>query len=432
VETNYSHRIDILAPCLSIKNYPRGCFNQKQKQTKFYGDPSMKKSLIALAAISVAGIAHAQNSVTLYGIIDNGIQFNSNAGGKRQYYLASGVLNGSRWGLRGTEDLGGGLRTVFVIENGFDVNTGKLSQGGLGFGRQAYIGLSGNEGTVTLGRQYDSVVDYVGQLESGDQWGGYLTAHPADNDNFNNTNRVNSAIKYTSQPLSGFRFGGMYSLGGVAGSPSRNQIWSLGASYANGSLVAGVGYLNARNPNTSFYGSGGTVAATITGIPGSNFGTSPVISGYASAHTLQVIGGGVAYTIGSATVGATYSNTKFMGLGDTTSGPVPAGGISGTATLNNVEGNVRYQLTPSLLLGASYVFTKSSGVTGASGATYHQGGVGADYFLSKRTDVYFVGVYQKAIGTDSTGKPAVAAINQITPSTSDRQVALRIAIRHRF
>ena len=137
----------------------------------------MKKSLLALAALGAsAGVAHAQSSVTLYGIVDEGFNINTNAGGKHLYNLSSGVLQGSRWGLRGTEDLGGGLQAVFVLEDGFDASTGKFGQGGLEFGRQAYVGLSSNFGALTLGRQYDSAVDYVGPLEVGDQWGGYITA----------------------------------------------------------------------------------------------------------------------------------------------------------------------------------------------------------------------------------------------------------------
>jgi Outer membrane protein (porin) len=139
------------------------------KRFVILGDHSMKKSLLALAALGAfAGVAHAQSSVTLYGIIDEGFNINTNSGGKHLYNLSSGVLQGSRFGLRGTEDLGGGLKAIFVLENGFDVNNGKLGQGGLMFGRQAYVGLSSQFGTVTLGRQYDSVVDYVGPLEAGD------------------------------------------------------------------------------------------------------------------------------------------------------------------------------------------------------------------------------------------------------------------------
>ena len=82
----------------------------------------------------------------------------------------------------------------------------------------------------------------------GDQWGGYITAHPGDLDNLNNDYRVNNSIKYTSANYNGLTFGGVYSLGGVAGETGRNQIWSLGAGYNNGPLVLGAAYLNARNP----------------------------------------------------------------------------------------------------------------------------------------------------------------------------------------
>jgi predicted porin len=392
----------------------------------------MKKSLLALAALGAfAGAAQAQSSVTLYGIIDEGVNYTSNAAGHRLYNLSSGELQGSRWGLRGAEDLGGGLKAIFTLENGFDVNSGRLGQGGLEFGRQAYVGLSSPFGTVTLGRQYDSVVDYVGPLAVGDQWGGYIAAHPGDLDNFNNANRVNNGIKYTSTNYNGFTFGGLYSLGGVAGTFSRNQIWSLGAGYVNGPLALGAGYLNIRNPNTSFYGNIGTPAATTGGVPGNNI-ASPVYSGFASARTQQVIGAAGAYTFGPATIGATYSNTKFKDIGDTSSGPLLGtigSPLSGTATFNNAEVNFKYQLTPALVLGAAYDYTKGSF---GNGVKYHQGALGADYFLSKRTDVYVTGIYQKASGTDSTGHAAVASINNLTPSTSDRQATVRIGIRHKF
>jgi predicted porin len=392
----------------------------------------MKKSLLTLAtSVTVASVAHAQSSVTLYGVIDEGINFNNNANGGRQYALASGVLMGSRWGIRGVEDLGGGLKAIFALENGFDVNSGKLGQGGLGFGRQAYVGLSSPFGAVTLGRQYDSVVDYVGQFGAGEQWGGYLTAHPADIDNFNNTERVNNAIKFTSVKYAGLSLGGLYSLGGVSGSFSRNQIWSLGGSYAQGPFSVGAAYLNIRNPNASFYGTGTVANATGGSLAGNNFIPTPVYSGYASATTQQVIAAGGAYTIGPATIGATYSNVKFMGLNGTVS-PLNAAGLSGTVTFNNGELNFKYQLTPALLLGAAYDYTKASSIAGKSGAQYHQGAIGADYFLSARTDVYALGVYQKASGTDSTGRSAVAAINELTPSTTDHQVGIRFAIRHKF
>jgi predicted porin len=388
----------------------------------------MKKSLLALAALGAfAGIAHAQSSVTLYGIIDEGFNINTNAGGKHLYNLSSGVLQGSRWGLRGTEDLGGGLKAIFVLENGFDTNTGKLGQGGLLFGRQAYVGLSSTQfGAVTLGRQYDSAVDYVGPLEVGDQWGGYITAHPGDLDNLNNDYRVNNAIKYTSANYNGLTFGGVYSFGGVAGETGRNQIWSLGAGYNNGPLVLGAAYLNVRNPAVSFFGNN-TTTSTPSAV------TSPVIAGFTSANTYQVIAAGGAYTFGAATIGGTYSNIKFMNLGAAAASPF----AGQTATFNNAEINFKYQLTPALLVGAAYDYTQGSKINDNSRAQYHQGSLGIDYFLSKRTDIYIVGVYQHALGDtlSSNGAavvPAVASISNITASANQNQLTARVGIRTKF
>ncbi|AOK06731.1 porin [Burkholderia sp. AU28942] len=393
----------------------------------------------SLALLTVAGTAQAQSAVTLYGIVDDGFNWTSNSGGHNLYNLSSGVMQASRWGLRGREELGGGLAALFVLENGFDLNNGSLAQKnrgstqGLMVGRQAYVGLSSALGTVLLGRQYDSAVDYVGPFESGTQWAGYIGAHPGDLDNLNNAYRVNNAIKFVSKAYDGITFGGVYSFGGVAGAVSRNQLWSLGAGYANGPLTLGVAYLNARNPNVGFFGDNG---ASTPPTASANFISSPVYSGYASARTYQVVAAGAAYAFGAATLGATYTNVQFKNLGDTVnSGPNPRG-YAGDAIFNNVEVNIKYQLTPALVLGAAFDYTNGGDVDSASGnnpgAKYYQGALGADYFLSKRTDVYVIGVHQKASGTDSTGAAAVAAINNLTPSTSDRQTTVRVGIRHKF
>jgi predicted porin len=384
----------------------------------------MKKSLLALAALGTfAGAAQAQSSVTLYGIVDAGFVFNNNSAGNQLYSLNSGNLQGSRWGLRGTEDLGGGLKAVFVLENGFNVMNGRLGQGGDEFGRQAFVGLSTSQfGTVTLGRQYDSVVDYTGALEVGSQWATYFGAHPGDLDNMNNSNRANNSIKYSSANYSGLTFGGLYSLGGVAGQSGRNQIWSAGVGYAQGPLQLGAAYLNIRDPNFSFYGNNATSSAVASNMSGSR-----VYSGYASARTQEVISAGAAYTFGAATVGATYSNTAFKDLGGE-AGLNPLG-YSGSARFHNAEVNFKYQLTPALLLGVAYDYTHGYG---ANDAKYHQAMLGTDYFLSKRTDFYVAGVYQHAIGTDSTNTAAVANINGLSPSSTSNQVAAIVGIRHKF
>ncbi|MBW9105288.1 porin [Paraburkholderia phenoliruptrix] len=391
----------------------------------------MKKNLSALIVLTSAGMlcssAHAQSSVTLYGIIDVGLNYQSNASGGRLFAMTSGVNQGSRFGLVGSEDLGSGLKAIFRLENGFDVTNGKLGQGGLLFGRQAYVGLSGRYGTLTFGRQYDTLIDFVGQYSVSNQWGGYISAHPGDLDNFNYSFRSNNSVKFTSENYGGFSFGTLYSLGGAAGDFTRNQIWSLGAGYNHGPFSIGAAWLSVRNPNTSLFGANSSTTATAAAANAS----SPVFRGFLSAHSYRDIGVGASYTLGAATFGATYSNISFRGMGDLSSGPNPFG-YTGNATFDNAEVNFNYKLTPAWMAGIAYDYTKGHANNVNEGATYHQVEASTHYFLSKRTDVYLSGIWQHASGTDSTNKPAVAAINVLTPSSSNNLAVVRVGMRHKF
>lgn len=385
-------------------------------------------SLGAIAALgSFATTAYGQSSVTLYGIIDVGFNYQSNADGGHVFAMTSGVNQGSRFGLLGSEDLGSGLKAIFRLENGFDVTNGRLGQGGLMFGRQAYVGLSNTYGTLTFGRQYDALTDFVGQYSVSNQWGGYISAHPGDLDNFNYSFRSNNAVKFRSADYAGFSVGGTYSFGGVAGDATRNQIWSVGAGYTRGPLSVGVAYLNARNPNTSLFGGNSAAVATATAANA----TSPVYRGFLSAHAYQNVGVGASYTYGAATFGATYSNISFHGMGDTTSGPNP-NRYTGNARFNNAEVNFSYQITPTWMAGVAYDYTRGGPNNINEGATYHQAEASTHYFLSKTTDVYLSAVYQHASGVDSTNNKAVAAINVLTPSSSDSVTVVRIGLRHKF
>jgi predicted porin len=107
-----------------------------------------------LTSVSIAG--HAQ-SVTLYGVVDTGVEFVNHVGAAGDHLArmpANSGLIPSRWGLRGIEPLGGDLQAVFTLESGFNARGGDLGQGGRLFGRQSWVGLSGGWGTVSFGRQY--------------------------------------------------------------------------------------------------------------------------------------------------------------------------------------------------------------------------------------------------------------------------------------
>ena len=392
----------------------------------------MKKTLIVAAvAASFATAASAQSSVTLYGLIDAGFTYVNNEvannvakGSAAAFRLSSGNINGSRWGLRGTEDLGGGMKAIFTLESGFSMGNGQALQSqngskgnGTEFGRQAFAGISTAQfGTVTLGRQYDSLVDYLAPMTANGSWGGTYFSHPFDNDNTQNTFRVNNSVKYQSANYSGLTFGGLYGFSNQAGGFANNRAYSAGAQYANGPFKIAAAYLQLQNPGSS--NDGGAMTDS------SAFASKLGVAG-ASVQTQRTYGVGANYAMGPVTVGGAWTQSRFQfALGDS------------TARFNNYEVNARYALTPALALGAAYTYTDvkgyTTGINNNDHVKFHQFGLQTDYALSKRTDIYAEGVVQLAkqgataeiYGTGSNGSGAAAA--------HGNQVVVTTGIRHRF
>jgi predicted porin len=177
-----------------------------------------KKICVSAALVMATGSAHAQNSVTLYGIVDTGVAYYNHAAGNGSF-VGMPSLTGempSRFGIRGTEDLGGGYKAFFVLENGFALNTGTLNMlGGRIFGRQANVGVSGAPGTLTLGRQMNMTM-YV--LQNADVIGPSLHSM-ATFDTYLPNARSDNAVGYMGK-FNGFTVGGTYSFGRDAAGPS--------------------------------------------------------------------------------------------------------------------------------------------------------------------------------------------------------------------
>ncbi|HYS63387.1 MAG TPA: porin [Paraburkholderia sp.] len=386
----------------------------------------MNKQVFALAvstAVSAtfAASASAQTSVTLYGVLDEGINYTNNVGRGHVYELVSGYAQGSRWGLKGAEELGGGLKAIFQLENGFDVSSGRLNQGGRMFGRQAFVGLSAAQyGALTFGRQYDSVVDYLAQTTANGNWAGSLFSHPYDNDNTDNTFRLDNTVKYTSPSISGFQFGGTYSFSNDTNF-ANNRAYSFGGQYAYGGLLVTAAYLQANNPGN---GANGAVTANDASF---------------IAARMRVFGGGITYTFGPATAGFVYTNSKYLdptGNGYLGVTPLaPPGVLLNSLKYQNFEVNGKYQISPMLFVGAQYVYTMENYDASSGGVKpkIHSFGLMADYNLSKRTDVYIQGEYQQVTG-DTTYSILDDAFTPGTqaPSSTSRQVVVRAAIRHKF
>jgi predicted porin len=389
---------------------------------------ALATTLVALAGTFCAA-AHAQSSVTLYGTLDTGLDYISNqkagTGGKSNWMMESGNVSTDRWGLRGNEDLGGGLSAIFDLENGFNIDSGKFSNGGDEFGRQAWVGIASTQwGSVTMGRQYDFLVDFVAPLSAtGSGFGGNIADHPFDNDNLNNDLRMNNSVKLRSATYDGVTLGGAYAFSNAAGGFSDNNAYSLGAQWAGGPFNLAVAYLQANQP-------GGVNQRTNTGGALSSSDGDATLTGARQ----RILGAAGRYTFGAATVGLVFTRTMLDDPHQITQGGVYSTLNGDLLTFNNYELNARYAVTPAFMLGGSYTLTDGhfSDAGKSVSPRWNQFMLQADYALSRRTDLYLEGVYQRVSGADGIAVLANASIYSLAASSNDRQAVVAVGMRHRF
>lgn len=224
----------------------------------------MKKSLIALAVLAASGVAHAQSSVTIYGMIDLGLSKKTGS--------TTAMQNGdnSRLGFRGEEDLGNGLKALYQMEMRLDADTGTAEAGGARpiFQGQSRVGLKGDFGMIRLGRGLTAVQEMAGQFEP---WGeartrGFLTSHITANYNGDplnagsSQNRWSNAIWYnTPGNLNGFALNATIGTKEQAGSTA--NPYSFAGGYAQGPVSVMLGY-ERNQVETKFWNIGGSYKAT--------------------------------------------------------------------------------------------------------------------------------------------------------------------------
>lgn len=355
----------------------------------------MKKTLIALAALtSIAGVAQAQSSVTLYGIADafvGSLSSTTRTAGvstkTTNTVIDSGGLASPRFGLRGVEDLGGGLKAVFALEGGILVDTGAGNQSGGGlFSRQAFVGVNGGFGTVTLGRHltaYDALrgaTNYSDNalLFSFSQIGAVYGNGVADY-----TNRTSNSLAYTSPSFGGFSGALVVGTGedkttGV--SASRNNSFHI--KYANGPLLVGYAYQNER------FNGGSSISAIAA--PGT------AITAATGERDYNLFG--ASYDFGVAKITGSYQAAKQKN--------------SAVATNNGKDKEFQAGVTVpfgAAALSAGYVRSKSDN-TGLRATGYSLLGT---YSLSKRTTLYAGGLSRKfdlAAGAQSGTEKATAVV----------------------
>ncbi|MFL6660099.1 MAG: porin [Massilia sp.] len=267
----------------------------------------MQGKLLAVALVAAFPLAAmAQSSVTVYGIMDAAIaKEDTGAPNGKRTAINSGNQSSSRLGFKGTEDLGNGLKAMFNIEAGVALDTGAADSAL--FGRRAVVGLSGDFGNITLGREYSPVADVAKETDVFGQgfYGSNLNSFGAGR----LTRRLSNSVNFKTNTMMGFRVGAAYSAGEATTGPSGNLIGFM-ADYNNGGLYLGGGYHKFTRLST------GDDKEAIVGA-GYKFGAFEIKGSYSEAdptganNKFEQVNLGAAFTMDAHKFFANYQTNKL-------------------------------------------------------------------------------------------------------------------------
>lgn len=371
-------------------------------------------AIFAIAAPS----AFAQSSVTLYGLVDTAIRYQTNAApdGKDLIGMTVGPETHSRWGLRGSEDLGGGLAAIFRLENGFELGDGKLHVANTLFSRQAYVGLSSDRyGALTFGNQYAQVYDTMGDIFDPMTVGDYWQDSWAYN-GIGNFLTVQNSVKYKFA-YRGFSVDAIYGFGNHAGAMGLDSTYGVELTYAQGPASVNAGY-----QQTSVSSLNGSA------VNGAKVSFLHLSGAYQITPTVRLLAG---WLHGQDKTGTTDFNMQQ----------------SGAPTLNGSSPNriddtfyvgANWQATAPLLITVAGYYGHARNAerldgTLGSGINY-SATVLAEYSLSKHTEVY--GTVDFARGNGAFAADYPGATNRLTGKVDQigrtNNVGAAIGLRQMF
>ncbi|MGO4329034.1 porin [Cupriavidus sp. 2TAF22] len=356
------------------------------------------KAIVWFAGVAsvCAGSAYGQSSVTLYGVVDTGIEYanHQTEGNNSVVRMTPGNMAGSRWGLRGTEDLGGGLKSLFVLESGFESDTGRASQNSRLFGRSAYVGLQSGWGVLTLGRQTNALYDIFGTVDP--MWIASKYSILVQDAAF--SARADNTVKYV----------------GIFGGLKANAMYSFGADSTrdNASEVPGSPKIGREiGGSLTYTGQNWEVTAAYDQINTGTRTTTP------DATTRRAVVGGN-FAIGNATLFAGYRWAKAL------DGALLPGARAGSNQRSNLYWTgVRYQVTQPLNVVAAAYYQDFSGASADPWFFV----LSSDYAFSKRTDVYLNVGYTKNKNGSTLGLGSFGTV-----ANSANQFGAVAGIRHKF
>ncbi|KVU69470.1 porin [Burkholderia ubonensis] len=393
---------------------------------------SLRAVCCAMMVLACAA-AHAQSSITLYGVLDAGIRYETHgvsygpdgtpaSTGRKVSMADGGGLTESYWGLKGNEDLGGGLSAQFNVESHFGPNSGSIvPAGSVNFFQIAYVGLTSSTlGQLTLGRQYDVAFESVSLSYGSNLWAGqqdpYFNLFKPEQTMLAAA-RTSNMIQYGAQ-LGGFYLLAQYAPGGRAGGGVLGSQLGAAVAYApdKGPFTLGASFMRSRDDVTQ--------------------------------AKFDIYSGGGSLTIGDATVNAGYiENARDNDFTSFANGPFSPSDLAGLGIISpaqvadpNVPGGFRrrkmvlagltYRITPVLTAAVNAWWTTQSGYTADFDGRARQFQVIGGYSLSKRDMLYAEVDY--AIYRGGLIGAQLVGINGQAPSTSTTQLGATVGLRHYF
>jgi predicted porin len=340
--------------------------------------------------------ANAQSSVELYGSIDEGVTYVTNEGGGHNFVVGP-VAVPDYWGLRGTEDLGGGYKAFFKLQSGFTSNNGANLISTEMFSWLSYVGLTTPYGSVSLGRQFDLTNDALTPSSNGVLQFSYFLFHPGNVDDAALTS-VDNSIKYTTPSIGGLTLSSMYAMADSTTQPGR--VLAFDAIYDQGPLRLGAVY-------SSWHDKEINLEAKL---------------GYTSFLGESLRGGAsfIARSADIAGVSARYQGAGVVGLHGMFTHVAIDAATGESGSMNTVEAGVDFHTTPfnTITLGGFY--------SSLTGTRYQEAAIGDLYALSKSTIVYAQASYQHASGAGNAGMAL------LQPSSASGQGAFRVGLHHFF
>ncbi|MGR9580443.1 porin [Pandoraea sputorum] len=358
-----------------------------------------RRSIGAACLLACVGAAHAAgNSLQIYGTVDDGLTYVSNQGGGRLFKMDAGIGQPDRFGIKGREDLGGGLAAVFQLEQGFNTSSGALINSGVEWNRQAWVGLASDRfGTVSIGHQTDFMQDVSIRFSNGFWQHNLYAYHPGNLDNLANSSQIDNAVKWNSMSFHGLTGGLMY---GFAGGNAQGRTAGAYVKYDNGALSMAATYVSINKRTFDF--------SSRLGIS-SIFGQSALsATKLFQSDAVNNTGIGASYRISSRwNVHALYTRSEVRAPG-------------GSGNMFNYDVGTEYRVTEAnaLTLGYSY--------SSFNHTHYNQIEAGDLYSFSKRTQLQAQVTYIGATGNNH------AASYPIGASSNHDQMLVRVGMYHSF